>query len=79
MGEVSIYAAWTMKHKLHTKPKIGNKDQKGDWKIVLYQISAPDTNARHCGWQTSDYALKYQVQIVGIKFYKGKGRCLNGC
>jgi len=79
MGEVSIYAAWKMKHKVKSKPNIGNKSQKGDWKIIVYNHSALNPNKKYCGWSMNDSKLNKQIKERGKKkkYKMKKGKCLN--
>lgn len=85
VGEVSIYAAWKMNgitppknHKTGPEHMIGNTSQDGEWKIILFQKSAPNSKKAKSGWKYKKTStLNPQIKRVGQKCYKGTGRCLN--
>ena len=92
MGEVSIYAAWKMRGINPPKklPKdsrgidlymIGNKNQTGNWKIILFKKSSPKPKQKNkkYGWKYKNTASRFRRQIKkeGSKCYTGKGKCLN--
>lgn len=86
IGEVSIYSAWKLtnkqppkNHNVKSYHRIGNKGQKGKWKIKISQKSAPNVKAKKCGWKyKSTSSLNRQIKSIGKKYFKKeRGRCVN--
>lgn len=65
-------------HKVGPEHMIGNTSKYGEWKIVLFQKSAPNSKKAKSGWKYKKTStLNPQIKSVGQKCYKGTGRCLN--
>lgn len=86
LGEVSIYAAWKMKGikppkngKVKKEHMIGDTDQVGKWKFILFEISAPNSSSKNkYGWKyKKTRKLRRQIKRQGKKCYRGTGKCLN--
>lgn len=78
LGEVSIYAAWTMVG--NKGENIGGKSQLGNWKILLFQQSTPRSSKRSkplYGWKTNTDKLNQQIISEGNSCFWSTGKCLN--
>lgn len=58
---------------------IGNIDQVGKWKFILFEISAPNSSSKNkYGWKyKKTRKLRRQIKRQGKKCYRGTGKCLN--